>query len=349
MTERRSKSIRRPGSGFGWSAGLGFLSLVASLLAAGCAHPPPAAPMIVRSNVLGETRTVVTEHDDTLTDLARRYDIGFLEIVAANPGVDPWLPGEGSWIAIPSAHILPPAPPDGIVINLAEQRLYYYARPGEVVTHPIGVSRDGYETPLGTTRVVRKKENPIWWPTRSARAEDPTLDKVVPPGPDNPLGTHALYLDWPQYLVHGTNEPDGVGRLVSRGCIRLFPEDIASLYPRVATGTPVRVIDEPVKLGWHGDALYLEAHPTPAQTAALEAGQPLEREPPPDIAERVRAFAGAKAGSVDWTRVSRALDERRGMPVEITRRPPPERAAWFDTLYRALGGTSAVGFVGREP
>ena len=106
----------------------------------------------------------------------------------------------------------------GIVINLGEQRLYYYPRPGEVLTYPIGVSRDGYETPLGTTHVTRKKENPTWWPTRSAREEDPTLDKVVPPGPDNPLGTHALYLGWPAYLIHGTNEPFGIGRRVSRGC-----------------------------------------------------------------------------------------------------------------------------------
>ena len=154
-------------------------------------------------------------------------------MVAANPGIDPWVPGEGTEINLPTVHLMPDladADPEGIVVNLAEMRLYFFEKPGGVPqSFPIGIGRDGLNTPTGTTEVVAKRKNPTWRPTKRMRDEDPELPEVVPPGEDNPLGTRALYLGWPQYLIHGTNKPHGVGRRVSSGCVRLYPEDVETV------------------------------------------------------------------------------------------------------------------------
>src|SRR5690606_29607209 len=154
----------------------------------------------------------------------------------------------------------PDAPRDGIVVNLAELRFYYFRRKGEprFLTRPIGIGREGFTTPLGQTTVVRKAKDPVWRPTAATRADRPDLPAAVPPGPDNPMGAYALYLGWPTYAMHGTNQPWGVGRRVSRGCIRLYPEDIEALYPLVPVGTRVTVVDQPLKVGWHMGELYLE-------------------------------------------------------------------------------------------
>jgi len=220
------------------------------------------------SDIVGEVEIILSKYEDTFWDLARRYDVGPDELIRANPHVeDPWLPGEGTEIIIPTRYVLPAAPRRGIVINVPEHRLYYFPDDGSgrVFTHPIGIGREGWNTPYGSTTVVRKTHLPTWYPPESVREEhaadgDP-LPAVVPPGPDNPLGEHAIYLGMPGYLIHGTNKPRGVGMRVSHGCIRMFPEDVEALFGMVDPGTPVTIVNQPYKLGWGEGGLYIEAHP----------------------------------------------------------------------------------------
>ncbi|SET54878.1 L,D-transpeptidase ErfK/SrfK [Nitrosomonas marina] len=223
-----------------------------------------------RDDVVGNVQVINANYEDTLSDIARRFNLGYEEIVAANPDVDPWLPGAGTRIIIPTQFILPDAPREGIVINLAAMRLFYFpkAEDGEmqyVITHPVGIGRLQWKTPVGATRITVKDENPVWRPTPSihkeyARNGNP-LPAAVPPGPDNPMGTHVLRLAWPTYAIHGTNKPPSVGMRGSFGCIRMYPEDIAGLFNEVAVGTPVRVVNQPRLLGWRGDQLYLQTYP----------------------------------------------------------------------------------------
>jgi len=259
---------------------------------------------------------------ENMMDIARLYDLGMPELRAANPGVDPWIPGVGRDLVLPTAHIVPESPRRGIVINLAELRLYYFRADGGIEAHAIGVGRDDYETPLGTTRVVRKQKDPSWRPTARTRADRPELPAVVPPGPDNPMGAHALYLGWPTYAMHGTNLPDGVGRRTSRGCIRLYPEAVADLFGKVAIGTPVSVVNQPLKFAWVGDDLYMEVHTELNQLDDLELHGtvvPFALDTArPDI---VRA-AGQAVWRLNWDNIVEALTERRGLPILITDRMP---------------------------
>lgn len=271
-------------------------------------------------DVVGRIQFHEISGDETLLDLTRRYDLGYVELVVANPGVDPWVPGVGTRVILPTAHVLPPGRREGIVINLAEQRLYLFddETGTPLFSFPIGVSREGWATPIGETTVVKKAENPIWYPTKLARLEDPTLPTVVRAGPENPLGTHALYLGWPRYLIHGTNEPDGVGRQVSRGCIRLYPEDIVRLFESTELKARVRVIHEPVKLAWVGSDVFLEVHPTLEEMVQIEEAGRLEETRPADLRSRIQEFAGAEGNRVDWKMAYRIAAERRGVPIRIT-------------------------------
>jgi L,D-transpeptidase ErfK/SrfK len=269
---------------------------------------------------LRETTTYRATYQDTLLDVARRFKLGYVEIVAANPGTDPWIPGEGTNIVLPTVHLPPDAPAEGIVVNLADMRLYYFAEPGgPMQSFPIGIGRDGLLTPLGTTEVVRKTKDPTWRPTARMRAEKPELPEAVPPGPDNPLGNRAMYLGWSQYLIHGTNKPLGIGRRTSSGCVRMYPEDVEYLYDRVAVGTKVTVVDQPIKLSWIDDALYIEAHPTQAQSDQIELSGSFDPILDSRVVDQVLAVAGAKASALDWSRIRQATLERRGYPIRITR------------------------------
>lgn len=279
--------------------------------------PPPAAR--VNGDIYGELHKTVTWKTDSLLDIARAEDIGLIELMAANPGVDPWLPGAGTEVTLPTAHILPSGPRQGIVVNLAELRIYYFDPERGVYTFPIGVGREGFGTPIGTSKVVRKTAGPTWYPTAGKRADDPDLPAVVPPGPDNPLGEFALYLGWPTYLMHGTNKPYGVGRRVSRGCIRLYPEDIAFLFRAAKVGTPVRTTVEWIKVGRSGGQVYIEVHPSPDQVDQIEETGTFQPEPIPDQTDRILMVAGDDGNRVDWKIVDQALKERRGIPVRITR------------------------------
>ncbi|MBC7162873.1 MAG: L,D-transpeptidase family protein [Immundisolibacter sp.] len=238
--------------------------------------PPAPEPFALNSfelrddtDVVGRLRYTTVQGEETLLDIARAYDLGYDEILAANPGIDPWTPASGQRVLLPTAHVLPDAPREGIVINLAARRLYYYPprhedEPARVITHPIGIGREGWATPLGRTKVAKKHAAPAWTVPASIRREhaakgDP-LPAVVPPGPENPLGSHALRLGWSSILIHGTSKPAGIGMRVSHGCMQLYPEDIAPLFEAVPVGTPVTVVDQPYLAGVGADGLLLEAH-----------------------------------------------------------------------------------------
>lgn len=220
-------------------------------------------------DVVGRLQVTVANEADTFADIARRFNVGYTELVRANPGVDPWLPGEGTSIVLPTEFILPDAPREGLVLNLAAMRLYYYPKrdkgaPVEVITHPIGIGKVGWATPEGSTKVVSHHKDPTWTPPLSVRQEHAKegdiLPPTVPPGPDNPLGRHMMRLGWPSYLIHGTNKPPAVGMRASAGCVRLYPEDIARIFEAVPDGTKVTVVNQPVLLGWRGDELLVQTY-----------------------------------------------------------------------------------------
>jgi L,D-transpeptidase ErfK/SrfK len=267
-------------------------------------------------DVIGYTQTYITKAEDTLYDIARNKDIGIVELLAANPGVDPWQPPSGTVLTLASSHVLPSIR-KGIVINLPELRLFYFAPGGKVMSFPIGIGQEGWKTPTGTTRIVKKRKNPSWVPPASIRKEDPELPAIVPPGEDNPMGEYAMNLGWPSYAIHGTNRPYGIGKRSSHGCIRMYPEDIAMFYETVKEGTPVTVIDEPYKIGWKNNLLYLEVTPRQDETDVIAEYKTL---PPPldakKIAEQVRTMAGPKA-VIDVESMDAAIIRRSGIPTII--------------------------------
>ena len=298
----------------------GFIAVVSASLAS--AGMPVRAPLGAApdADLIGEPSFYLTRGGETLLDIALERDLGVPEISALNPGVDPWVPGAETLISLPTQFILPDAPRRGIVVNYGDLRLYHFRKDGSIVTHAIGVGREGFEIKLGQTKIVRKQERPTWYPTASTRRDRPELDAVVPPGPDNPLGEYALYLGWPTYLIHGTNKPYGVGRRVSRGCIRMYPHAVRRLFAEVPIGTPVTAVNQTVKAGWHRGELYIEAQPDFAQIDELEATHGISPRPPTGEERQViLERAGSEAARIDWTLAEAELLKRRGIPVQITR------------------------------
>ncbi len=272
----------------------------------------------VYPSIIGSVQTHTTVYEDSLVDLARKHGLGYTEIVSANPGLDPWVPGADKKVVLPKAHILPAAPREGIVINLADQRLYFFREDGKTVDSvPLGIGNNGWDTPKGTTKVVRKKKNPTWYVPQSVRKEDPELPAIVRPGPDNPLGSHAVYLGWPAYLFHGTNKPYGVGRRVSHGCVRLYPEDIARLFGDIKVGTLVTVVDQPMKVTKMDGQLWLEIHPTQLQADEVEQTGTLTPSKPAEFEFLLTSAAGDDANRIDWEKAKRAALERRGIPIAV--------------------------------
>jgi L,D-transpeptidase ErfK/SrfK len=298
---------------------------IAGLVLACFLRPAIAAEYSFASDqaVVGAIQSVKIKASDTLLDIARAYDIGYVQLVAANPGIDPWLPGAGKTVIIPSEYILPDAPRTGIVVNLGERRIFYFPPDGgQVETFPAGVGVEAKATPLGTTRVVLKETAPVWIPPPSIRTERPELPAMIGPGPDNPLGAFALRLGWTNYLIHGTNKPDSVGRNVSHGCLHLYPEDIARLFKEVPVGMPVRVIDQPAEIAWVGDRLMIEAHADKDQADAIDIGQAFAPMMPKALLTQVALLAAQRAAPVDWEAVRKAGLERRGIPVAVATAAP---------------------------
>jgi L,D-transpeptidase ErfK/SrfK len=304
------------------------------------------------SAVVGTDGAVTTVYADTLPDIAHRYSLGYYEIIRANPGVDVWLPGAGKTVVLPGRRILPAAPRDGLVINLPEHRLYYFPKPRSryeqpvVITYPISVGKMDWRTPLGETRVIAKIRHPAWYPPESIRKEhaangDP-LPKVVPPGPDNPLGDFALRLAAGngEYMIHGTNNPTAVGMSVTHGCIRMYPEDIAALFPLVAVGTRVWLVNEPVKVAWVDGELLLEAHPP-----VDDEGQTIE----PDLellSKLLDQALGDSTAAIHWDLARKTLQAANGMPTVVglaaaPDTPAPAAAASVPQKPAALPDTAA--------
>ena len=330
------------------------LAALASLLA-GCAligsHPiappqvvVPVSPPVVQApalpapidthhfvlgdsneDVVGAIQLTTASKEDTLPDIARRFNVGYEEIVRANPGVDPWIPGEGRRIVLPTRFVLPDAPRVGIIINVPAMRLFYFppharGEPQVVYTHPIGIGKLGWSTPEGVTHVVAHQKDPVWRPSlalrrdhRNDNGED--LPAVVPPGPDNPLGKFEFKLGWPSYLIHGTNKPYGVGLRSSHGCVRLYPEDIEKLFAMVPDGTPVRVVNQPFLFGVHGTQLYLQAY-TVLEDDARDWKHAQRKLLTRLLGNRGQAVLHAGT-SIDWSSVATVAGAPRGIPVPV--------------------------------
>ncbi len=216
-------------------------------------------------NVVGELQFAQVSADDTYATIAEHYDTGYYNIFEANPNVNADNPEPGTILIIPTSFVLPPELHNNIVINLAELRLYYESdKLHEVFVYPIGIGREGWNTPLGKYKIAQKQKHPYWTVPESIRKYreengDP-VPKVVPPGPKNPLGTRAMRLSQPDYLIHGTDDPVGIGRRSSAGCIRMYNQDVEQLFSMVPKGTQVVIINEPYKVGTNGKKIYLEAH-----------------------------------------------------------------------------------------
>jgi L,D-transpeptidase ErfK/SrfK len=274
------------------------------------------------SPVVGENTTITTVYADSLPELAHRYSLGYYEIIRANPGLDVWIPGAGKQVVLPGRRILPPGPREGIVVNLPEHRLYYYPphRSGEaavVITYPVGIGKMDWRTPIGETRVIAKIRHPSWYPPKSIRKEhaenDDPIPAVVPPGPDNPLGDFALRLAAGngEYMIHGTNNPIAVGMSVTHGCIRMYPEDVAALFPLIPVGTKVWLINDPVKVAWVDGQLLVEAHP-PVDAE----GQSIE--PDLDVLSKLLDKAlGDNSAAINWDVARATLAAASGIPTVV--------------------------------
>ena len=313
-------------------------------------EPAPPAPVLLPSaathrfeigpddDVVGHVQVVTIGEHDTLPDVARRFNVGYQEIVRANPGVDPWLPGVGREVVVPTQFVLPAAERKGIVINLAAMRIYYFppAKKDElqvVYTHPIGIGKVGWSTPEGKTKVVSKQKDPVWRPTASIREEhrkngDP-LPAVVPAGPDNPLGRHKFTLGWATYLIHGTNKPYGVGLRSSHGCIRMYPEDVASFFEMIGPGTQVQVVNQPYVFGWHEGQLYLQAFDV-LEDDKRDWSKSRPKILSKTLNKRIEKLLAERQESIDWERVAQIARDPRGLTLSVS-----DPAQSDDTLIAA--------------
>jgi L,D-transpeptidase ErfK/SrfK len=301
-----------------FSAGLSLSLALQAVPAKGAVFELPADG----SSVVGADTTITSHYQDTLLDFARQYSLGYDEIIRANPGVDMWLPGEGTLIVLPGRRILPPGPHEGVVVSLPEHRLYYFPKATQngrrvVITYPVSIGKLGRTTPLGQTRVIDKIIHPSWYPPESIRKEhaqagDP-LPAVVGPGPDNPLGDYKIRLGFGNgtYEIHGTNNPTAVGLAITHGCIRMYPEDVAALFPLLPVGTSVRLINVPVKVAWINGELLLEAHPpVNAQGDSFE----------PDVdrfSDLLRAAVGETTVAVNWEYAREVLQKANGVIATV--------------------------------
>lgn len=283
-------------------------------------------------DIFGQIQMVSASRAETLLDIARRHSIGQDEILLANPEINRWLPEEGAPVVLPLRFIIPQAERTGLVINLPEMRLYYFPKPEKgqkpvIITHPVSIGRMDWNTPLGKTTIVRKQKNPTWTPPQSLKDKaiaegGPPLPDIIPPGPNNPLGDYALYLGLPSYLIHGTNKPFGVGMRVTHGCIRMYPEDIEKLFDIVPAGTPVQIVNQPIKLGWLGKLLFIELHP-PLEEDAMEPDDYIEKTHNMILEFLEKTTAGIADGAITNIKIDRqalesAIQTMNGIPTLIS-------------------------------
>ncbi len=262
-----------------------------------------------KGEIIGAIHTYKVKNGESLVEIARKFGLGYNEITEANPRLDPFVPGKDLSIIIPTAWILPEGPEhDGIVINLSEKRLYYFfTHKGSrlVATFPVGIGSEGNDTPTGKFRVIEKIKYPTWHVPESIKKERPDLPAQIPPGRGNPLGSHALRLSSKDILIHGTNRPWGIGRSVSHGCLRLYPENILKLFRLVPVGVDVTIVRQPVKVGVKGNKVYIEVHKDDHSRADLKR-----------MATRL-LMQRHLLQSVNATRLLQALKAKDGVPVNV--------------------------------
>lgn len=299
-----------------------FLTSILTIVACGQSQadiftlPPPDV------DVIGQMESITASRDETLLDIARRFDLGQNEILLANPKVDRWLPEENSVVVLPNRFILPNVERTGMVLNLPEMRLYYFPKPapGEmpvVITHPVSVGRMDWETPLGKTSVVTKKKDPDWRPPQSLKDEaiadgNEPLPDIVKAGPDNPLGRYAMRLGIPGYLIHSTNKPYGVGMRVTHGCLRMYPEDIERLFEQIPVGTPVHLVNQPIKLGWLAGSLFVELHP-PLEEDTDDYPNYMQ-----SVLDAIAEFTAPDEINLSGRTLWQAIEHQDGIPVAVT-------------------------------
>jgi L,D-transpeptidase ErfK/SrfK len=304
---------------------LSLVFLITALTATAKAQELP------QGDLVGTNSTYTVVKGDSLAAIARRNRIGFVELLAANPALTSSVIKAGQSLVIPGQHLLPAGARTGIVVNLSALRLFRFGGDGTVMTFPISVGREGWDTPTGVTQIVQKRKDPTWTVPASIRAQDPKLPAVVPAGPDNPLGQYALSLGWPGYLIHGTNAPSSIGKPASHGCMRMYPEDIESLFGAVEVGDTVTVIDTPITLGQSGGKLYLQVTPTRDQAKEIAAYRPVfpltaADAPVMDLMTRVSALK-ASGAEIDDKAVEDAIARHDGMPVVIGTAPQENNTA----------------------
>ncbi|QQE90849.1 L,D-transpeptidase family protein [Azotobacter chroococcum] len=295
---------------------LSFSALLSAPLAAlELPLPPPG------EDVVGQVQVIKAKYEDTFADIGQANDIGYLEMVAANPGVDPWLPGGGTEVLLPTRYILPPGPREGIVINLAEYRMYYFPKDQNVVhTFPLGIGREGWGSPIAETRITGKVKDPAWYPPKSIREEhaadgDP-LPTIVPAGPDNPLGPFKFTLGLSGYLIHGSNKKFGIGMRVSHGCFRMLNHNVLQLASMVPVGTTVRIINEPYKFGISAGKVYLEAHAPLEDDESAKSSVVDKHAALVDELLKRNDLLGQRR--LDWEIVREVVAAEDGLPVEIS-------------------------------
>ena len=278
------------------------------------------------SDIVGYVQKTTVGKDDTMPDIARRFDVGYEEILTANPGVDPWLPGVGREVVVPTQFILPAAPHEGVVVNVAAMRIFYYpphkkGEPETVYTHPIGIGKVGWKTPEGSTRIISRQKDPVWVVPKSVREEHQEngekLPAQVPAGPDNPLGQYEFRLGWPSYLIHGTNKPYGVGMRSSHGCMRLYPEDIAVFFDLIPIGTKVTVVNQPYLFGWRDGTLYLQAYAV-MEDDSRNWSKDRKRLLANLLHPKQRGKIAQHDDEIDWQRVGDLAHSPRAVPVPVT-------------------------------
>ena len=306
----------------------GFFPAIVIILASGSAQ---SASLTVEQDVAGELVLAATVASDTLSDLARAYDQGYIEMRRANPTIDPWLPGEDTEIVVPSRYVLPQGERKGLVINVPEMRLYYFPRrtgnstPELVVTHPISIGRQEWNTPHGATKIVAKVKDPNWYPPESIREEHAEsgdiLPKVVPAGPDNPLGAYKLQLGLPGYLIHGTNKPYGIGMRVTHGCIRMYPKDVESIFSMVPVGTEVFIINQPYKVGVSRGRIYLEAHPH------LDEDKEIFKDEYSHVVSLILDKLAGRSAVLSWAEIQQTIRNKNGLPILIGKLDPQTLAS----------------------
>ena len=267
------------------------------------------------NDIVGHSFAIRSKRGDNLSEIGQRFDVGISEMMSANPKIKPYKMLPGTNVIIPAQYILQPQKyRKGIVINVPEMRLYYFAADGTISTYPVALGREKWRTPLGKTYVVRKQESPTWHVPASIQAEarknGRELPDSIPPGPRNPLGPYAIYLGMPGYLIHGTTSPNSIGRLVSSGCIRMFNKDVTDLYSRVKKGDPVSIIYYPNKVGWRGNKLYLESHKPITDEEGTYKDIPIDTA----IADAAKTKPDTQ---VDWDKIKQISGKHAGAPIAV--------------------------------